>query len=54
LIALHALYQVRVEGKTMGSAQDDKAKAALYAKAYVATNGPHAALVEKWADFLTK
>jgi VWFA-related protein len=54
LVALHALYQVRVEGKTIRSAEDDKAKAALYSKAYAASNGPHAALVEKWAEFLAR
>jgi tetratricopeptide (TPR) repeat protein len=54
LIALHALYQVRVEGKTIRSPEDDKAKAAVYSKAYAASNGPHAALVEKWAEFLAR
>jgi tetratricopeptide (TPR) repeat protein len=54
MIALHALYQVRIEGKTLGSADEDKAKAAAYARAYADTNGPHMALVEKWAEFLSK
>jgi tetratricopeptide (TPR) repeat protein len=54
MVALHALYQVHVEGKTIGSAADDKAKAAAYARAYVDAKGPQAALVEKWAEFLSK
>jgi predicted Zn-dependent protease len=54
MIALHALYQVHIEGKTLGSADEDKARAATYASAYAAAKGPHAALVEKWAEYLRK
>ena len=54
MIALHALYQVHVEGKTIGSADEDKAKAATYARAYADAKGPQAALVEKWAEFLSR
>jgi Flp pilus assembly protein TadD len=54
LVALHALYQVRLEGKTIGSAAEDKARAAAYARAYAEANGPHAPLVEKWAEFLSR
>ena len=54
LVALHALYQVHVEGKTIESADGDKARAATYARAYAAAKGPQAALVEKWAEFLQK
>jgi Flp pilus assembly protein TadD len=54
IVALHALYQVHVEGKTIGSADEDRAQAAVYARAYQAAKGPHAALVEKWAEFLQK
>jgi VWFA-related protein len=54
LVALHALYQVRVEGKTIGSPAQDKAQAAEYARAYAMAKGPHAALVEKWAEFLSR
>jgi VWFA-related protein len=54
LVALHALYQVHVEGKTIGSADEDKTKAAAYSRAYLAAKGPHSALVEKWAEFLQK
>lgn len=54
MIALHALYQIHVEGKTIGSAEEDKAKAATYARAYADAKGPQAALVEKWAEFLSK
>ena len=54
LIALHALYQVRVEGTALVSAEQDKARAATYARAYIQANGPHVALVEKWAEFLSR
>ncbi len=54
LVALHALYQVHVEGKTIGSPAQDKAQAAVFARAYAASTGPHKALVEKWAEFLQK
>jgi tetratricopeptide (TPR) repeat protein len=54
LVALHALYQVRAEGKNIGSPEQDKAHAATYARAYLAAKGPHSALVEKWAEFLQK
>ena len=39
MIALHALYQVHIEGKTIGSADEDKAKAATYARAYADCEG---------------
>jgi HrpA-like RNA helicase len=52
MIALHALYQIHIEGKTIGSAAEDKAKAAEYSRAYAAANGPQQALVEKWAEYL--
>jgi hypothetical protein len=52
LVALHALYQVHIEGKTIGSLEQDKAQAATFARAYATARGPHAALVEKWAEFL--
>ena len=53
MVALYALYQVHTEGKTLGSAAEDKTKAVQYARAYVDAKGPHAALVEKWAEFLS-
>ena len=52
LVALHALYQVHVEGKKIGSAEQDKARAAAYARAYADAKGPLAPLVEKWALFI--
>jgi VWFA-related protein len=54
MIALHALYQIHVEGKTIGSASEDKAKAAAYARAYADAKGPQLALVEKWAEYLSR
>ena len=52
MIAMHALYQIHIEGKTIGSAAEDKTKAAEYSRAYAAANGPQQALVEKWAEYL--
>jgi VWFA-related protein len=54
LVALHALYQIHVEGRTIGSADEDRARAAAYARAYAAAKGPQLPLVEKWAEFLTR
>ena len=54
MIALHALYQIHVEGKTIGSAEEDKARAATYARAYADAKGPQLALVEKWAEYLSR
>ena len=54
MVALSALYQVHSEGRSLGAAADDKVKAEQYARAYVAAKGPHAALVEKWAEFLAR
>jgi len=54
MVALHALYQVHMEGKTLGSAAEDKVQAAGYARAYLTAKGPQAPIVEKWADFLSR
>jgi tetratricopeptide (TPR) repeat protein len=54
LVALHALYQVHVEGKTIRSADEDKAQAAIFARAYAAAKGPQLPLIEKWAEFLSR
>jgi tetratricopeptide (TPR) repeat protein len=54
LVALHSLYQLHAEGKTMTSAEEDKARAATYARAYAAAKGPLLPLVEKWAEFLSR
>jgi tetratricopeptide (TPR) repeat protein len=54
LIALYALYQVHLEGKTIGTAEQDRADAAKYSRAYAAANGPLQPLVEKWTDFISK
>ena len=54
MIALHALYQIHIEGKTIGSADEDRARAATYARAYADAKGSQLALVEKWAEYLSK
>ena len=53
MVALQAIYQVHAQGKSLGSPDQDLARAAAYAKAYAAANGPNQALVEKWLQFLS-
>jgi hypothetical protein len=43
-----------MEGKTIGSAEQDGVKAAAYARAYAGGKGPLLPLVEKWAEFLSR
>jgi hypothetical protein len=52
MVALQAIYQVHAEGKSIGTAEQDKANAATYARAYAAASGPSQALVDKWLQFL--
>ena len=52
MVALQAIYQVHAEGKSIDSADQDKAKAVEYARAYAAAKGPSQALVDKWLQFL--
>ena len=52
MVALQAIYQVHAEGKSIDSADQDKAKAVEYARAYAAAKGPNQALVDKWLQFL--
>jgi VWFA-related protein len=52
MVALQAIYQVHAQGKSLGSPEQDRAKAAGYAKAYAAAKGPNQALVQKWLQFL--
>jgi VWFA-related protein len=52
MVALLAIYQIHAQGKSLGSPDQDRAKAAAYAKAYAAANGPNQALVGKWLQFL--
>ncbi len=55
MVALHALYQVHIEGKTIGSAErGQSARPPTYARAYAAAKGPQLPLVEKWAEFLSR
>ncbi len=53
MVALQAIYQIHAEGKSVESPEQDRVKAALYAKAYAAANGPSQALVDKWLQFLS-
>jgi tetratricopeptide (TPR) repeat protein len=52
MVALQAIFQMHAEGKSIGSLEQDKAKAAAYSKAYAAANGPNKALVDKWVQYL--
>ncbi|HEV3215943.1 MAG TPA: VWA domain-containing protein [Vicinamibacterales bacterium] len=52
IVALQAIYQAHAEGKSIGTADEDKAKAVEYAHAYAAAKGPNQALVDKWLQFL--
>jgi predicted Zn-dependent protease len=54
MVALLAIYQIHAQGKSVGSPDQDLARAAAYAKAYAAANGPNQALVEKWLQFLAR
>ena len=53
MVALHALYQAHADGKSLGTPDQDLARAAAYAKAYAAAKGPNQPLVEKWVQFLS-
>lgn len=54
LLALRALYEARSAGRTIGTAESDKALFARYAAAYAAANGPQQALVEQWRKYIEK
>jgi tetratricopeptide (TPR) repeat protein len=52
MIALQALYDARVAGKPVGTAQEDRERANRYARTYAAAGGPMQTLVMRWADFV--
>jgi predicted Zn-dependent protease len=52
MVALQAIYQVHAAGKSIGSPEQDQARAEAYAKAYTEAKGPNQALVQKWLQFL--
>jgi VWFA-related protein len=54
MVALHALYQLHAEGRSIDTPEQDRARAAEYAKAYAAANGPMQALVAKWTEVIAK
>ena len=54
LLALRALYEARSGGRTIASAEADKALFRKYADAYVAANGPQQALVLQWRQFIDR
>ena len=52
LVAMRALYDAHAAGGSVGSPEDDQARASRYAKAYAAAGGPDQALVRRWAEFV--
>jgi predicted Zn-dependent protease len=53
-MALRTLYEAHSQGRSIKSADEDRALFARYASEYVAANGPQAALVEKWKKVIQK
>ena len=53
-LALRALYEARSAGRTLASADADRAMFARYADAYAAAKGPQQALVEQWRKVVEK
>jgi len=53
-LALRALYEARSSGRTLTSADADRALFVRYADAYAAAKGPQLALVEQWRKVIEK
>jgi hypothetical protein len=53
-LALRALYEARAGGRTVRSADEDKALFHTFADAYAAAKGPQLALVEQWRKYLDR
>ena len=53
-LALRALYEARSSGRTLTSADADRALFVRYAEAYAAAKGPQLALVEQWRKVIEK
>ncbi|HXT33619.1 MAG TPA: VWA domain-containing protein [Vicinamibacterales bacterium] len=53
-LALRALYEARSSGRTLTSADADRALFGRYADAYAAAKGPQLALVEQWRKVIEK
>jgi len=53
-LALRALYEARSSGRTLTSAEADRALFVRYADAYAAAKGPQLALVEQWRKVIEK
>jgi pentatricopeptide repeat protein len=54
LLALRALYEARAAGKTITSADADRALFRKYADAYTAAKGPQQALVDQWRRYIER
>ena len=47
LVAIQALYEARLAGRSVATPEQDRESVGRYAEAYAAANGPHLALVSK-------
>jgi len=53
-LALRAIYEARAAGRTIKSADEDKALFHTFADAYAAAKGPQQALVDQWRKYLDR
>ena len=54
LIAIQALYETRLAGRSVATPEQDRESVGRYADAYAAANGPHLALVAKLEKFVAQ
>ena len=53
-LALRSLYEARAAGRSLGTAEEDRARFARYADAYAAAKGPQLPMVEQWRKQIEK
>ena len=53
-LALRAIYEARAGGRTIKSADEDKALFHTFADAYAAAKGPQQALVDQWRKYIDR
>ena len=54
LVAIQALYEARLAGRSVTTPEQDRESVGRYAAAYADANGPHLALVSKWEEFVAQ
>lgn len=54
LVALQAIYAKHVSGRPPAGADEDRERMAGYARAYAALQGPHEAIVARWAAYVAR